>query len=251
MLLPGVVMAQQAADRDEAEARSWVEAVAATVYAAAWPTATYESFRLRDVDRLADGLAASVRLSGESGFGGNLWVDLAFTFRHGQLFDMEVEAHNAVLVPPFETTKTLAAATMEFAQDFAQRQAARREAAASASAAAADVVDFAMVPGDDRTLHLAMYVNGVPRVLDQPFDRDTRVGWSELVTIGGMPIVSFEASDPEWQVQYWWHLETDELYFAARNRNGRLATSENFDTARGTVGERMRRLVLDPWLRSR
>lgn len=250
VLQPLAVAGQQATDAAETQARDWVGSVAAAVYAAAWPTATYEGFRLRRVNRLADGLSVLVRLSGESGFGGNLWLDLAFTFRQGQLFDMDVRAHNAILVPPFETTKTLAAATMEFAREFAQQQAAREAgSAATASGSASAAPGFYLRTGEDGSHRLLLRREGEPdRILAQRFAADTRLGDARLRTVDGMEVVAFVGTDDEWQVQYWWHLGTDGLYYAARDGSGRLVTSENFDAGPGTVGERMRRLVLEPWL---
>jgi hypothetical protein len=93
--------------------------MAALVYGTAWPTATYEGWRLQKVERLEDGLALKVRLSGESGFGGDLWLDLVFEFRGGQFYDLWVVKHNAVLVPPFKTASAMASLAADLAQEYA------------------------------------------------------------------------------------------------------------------------------------
>ena len=103
----------------EGEARGFVGSMAALVYGTAWPTAMYESWQLKRVERLNSGLALLVRLSGESGFGGNLWLDLVFEFRKGQFYDLRVVRHNAVLVPPFKTSAAIAGLTMDLAREFA------------------------------------------------------------------------------------------------------------------------------------
>lgn len=94
---------------DDAQERNFIASVAATVYGVAWPSATYKDWNVKSVDRLAGGLDVVVRLSGESRFGGELWLDLVFKFRNGGFSDLGLQAHNAILVPPFETAKALGA----------------------------------------------------------------------------------------------------------------------------------------------
>jgi hypothetical protein len=178
---------------------------------------------------------------------------------------MDVRGHNAILVPPFETTKTLAAATMEFARAFAEQQAAREAGppapapghgsaspplSSSGASASSTAPGFYLRTAEDGTRRFLLRREGEPdRILGQRFAADTRLGEAHLRNVAGMEVVWFVGTDDEWRVQYWWHLGTDALYYAARNDSGRLATSDNFDTGPGTVGERMRRLVLEPWLR--
>ena len=110
----------------EEEARGFVGSVAATVYKTAWPTATYESVAIASVSRVPpDGFEILVRLSGESYWGGELWVDLAFEFRDGGFFDLKVREHNAILVPPFATTKTVGAMALALVDEFDGGQADR------------------------------------------------------------------------------------------------------------------------------
>lgn len=102
---------------DEQAARGFVESVAAMVYACAWPTATYESASFKTFDPVEEGYDAVFRLNGKSAFGGgDLWVDLVFEFRNGELHDVRVKRHNAILVPPFETCKAVAKAIAEAAE---------------------------------------------------------------------------------------------------------------------------------------
>lgn len=101
-----------------AESRSFVESVAATVYALAWPTATYENFRIREVESAADGYEVTVRLNGASAFGGGpLWMDMAFQVRRGTLVDIEVKRHNAVLAAPFATAEAVREAVATIAAE--------------------------------------------------------------------------------------------------------------------------------------
>jgi hypothetical protein len=103
----------------EEEARGFVGSVAATVYKTAWPTARYESAAITSVSRVPlGGLDVLVRLSGESRWGGELWIDLAFEFRDGGFFGLKVRDHNAILVPPFATAKTVGAMTLALVEEF-------------------------------------------------------------------------------------------------------------------------------------
>ncbi len=103
----------------EKEARGFVGSMAALVYGTAWPTATYESWQITQVERLEDGLALLVRLSGQSNFGGELWLEMVFEWRKGHFYDLRVHRHNAILVAPFKTSQTIAALAADMAQEFA------------------------------------------------------------------------------------------------------------------------------------
>ena len=93
---------------DEEDARSFVQSVAATVYGLAWPTATYESFSLKSVDRVRGGYDARVRLNGISAFSDSaLWMEIVFEVRNGALNDVRVARHNAILSAPFATAEAM------------------------------------------------------------------------------------------------------------------------------------------------
>ncbi len=120
----GASLPLPAQDTEENDPRGFVGSMASLVYGTAWPTATYEDWQLRKIERLEDGLALLVRLSGESGFGGNLWLDLVFEFRSGQFYDLRVVNHNAILMPPFKTAKAVAGLAADLAQEYNNRKPA-------------------------------------------------------------------------------------------------------------------------------
>jgi hypothetical protein len=95
-------------ERSEKEALGFVASVAQTVYAAAYPTATYKDWKLKSVRPAESGLDVVVRLLGVGLLGDDLYVDLVFKFRDGVLADMGLAGHNAMLMPPFGTTAVLA-----------------------------------------------------------------------------------------------------------------------------------------------
>lgn len=113
---------------DDAEARGLMESVAATVYAAAWPTATFERFGIARVDRPAGGgLDLVVRLDGTSAFGGGaLWMELAISFRNGAMSDLEVRRHNALLAPPFATARAVGELIVDVGEAMAEQNRLER-----------------------------------------------------------------------------------------------------------------------------
>jgi hypothetical protein len=115
---------------DQKEAQSFVSSLAEITYAAAWPTATYKTWRLRGVERVVGGLDIGVRLSGISAFdNGELWLDLVFQLRNGSLYDFLIVDHNAILAQPFSTIdgvlRRLKAAADEHAKNSAARAPSR------------------------------------------------------------------------------------------------------------------------------
>jgi hypothetical protein len=107
LVLPATLRGQ--GESDKRAARGFVESIAATVYGAAWPTATYGDWEIERIDAVRGGVDAVVKLSGKSGFGGgDLWMLLVFEFRNGAFSDIRLVSHNAILSPPFTTLKTLA-----------------------------------------------------------------------------------------------------------------------------------------------
>ena len=104
------------------ETKSLVESIAGVVYAAAWPTATYENFSIKSIDPVANGYDVLVKLSGKSGWNdGDLWLVIVFNLRNGELKDVSVVNHNALLSPPFATTKAIGELIADLAEE-GQRQ---------------------------------------------------------------------------------------------------------------------------------
>ncbi len=104
--------------RKQGGVESFIQSIAATTYAAAWPTATYKKASIKRSTRVGDGYDVAVRLLGESTFGGELWLDLVFEIRGGSLSDMRVGNHNAILMAPFETAKTFGAFLEEMLKEY-------------------------------------------------------------------------------------------------------------------------------------
>ncbi|RMH16750.1 MAG: DUF1036 domain-containing protein [Acidobacteria bacterium] len=106
----------------EDDPKGFVESIAETVYAWAWPSAEYESASVKSIDPVAGGYDVLVKLSGKSAFdGGDLWLVLVFKLRNGSLADVKVSAHNAILVPPFATVKALGQLIAELAAEQSYR----------------------------------------------------------------------------------------------------------------------------------
>lgn len=122
--IPVAGLAQQPQQEEE---RGFIEGIASTIYAAAWPTATYEGVTIGGFSRTAGGVDATVRLFGESMFGGPLWLDLTLSLRDGRLHDLKVTRHNAVLMEPFATTKAIGTLLVDLAESYVENSAARAE----------------------------------------------------------------------------------------------------------------------------
>jgi hypothetical protein len=116
VLLPTSLKAATAGDKGSVE--SFIDSIAEMTYAAAWPSATFKGVSIKGTELVSDGYDVAVRLTGESAFGGDLWLDLVFEIRNGGLHDMRIGGHNAILVPPFETTKALGAFIEEMIDDY-------------------------------------------------------------------------------------------------------------------------------------
>jgi uncharacterized membrane protein len=98
--------------------RGFVESIASGLYAAAWPTATYESVAVKSIDPVEGGFDVLVKLSGKSSFDdGELWMIVVVEVRNGALHDVRVARHNAILSPPFSTTKALAQLISQLAEE--------------------------------------------------------------------------------------------------------------------------------------
>jgi hypothetical protein len=121
-LLATRAAAQQSTD-DQDNAKSFIDSVAQSVYAMAWPTATYKSVSIDGFEPADGGFNVIVKLSGLSAFdNSDLWLKLAFLFRNGSLQDIQVRDDNAILVRPFATSKALGSIALQLAQDYAKDQ---------------------------------------------------------------------------------------------------------------------------------
>lgn len=119
------------AQNDNSDVRNFVDSIAKPIYALAWPTATYREFSIDGIESVEGGYNVSVRLSGNSYFGGgDLWVDLIFLIRNWSLADVKIGRDNALLMPAFGTLRAAGA----IAKAYAEQQAAEKAAAARAQA---------------------------------------------------------------------------------------------------------------------
>jgi hypothetical protein len=124
--------------------------MAKTVYNLAWPTATYREVSIDGFEPADNGFDVLVKLSGQSAFdNSDLWVRLAFMFRDGKFYDIRVKDHNAILVPPFRTTMTLATVAAGLAKDYADQQAAQAANGANPNPAPAAADATSASPTDD------------------------------------------------------------------------------------------------------
>jgi hypothetical protein len=99
----------------------FVDSVAEMTYNFAWPTATYQGYKITDIKPMQSGFDVFVKLSGKSGLDdSNLWLLLSFAFRDGGLKkiryddsfedgytgqDYILERVAAILPPRCETSK--------------------------------------------------------------------------------------------------------------------------------------------------
>lgn len=120
----------QNSQTDQKNAATFIDSMAKTVYNLAWPTATYRSVTYDSIEPAENGFDVIVKLSGLSALdNSDLWLKLAFMFRGGKFYDIQVRGHNAFWVPPFATTKALAGVAASLAKDYADQQKAKDAAA--------------------------------------------------------------------------------------------------------------------------
>ena len=119
---------------DQKNATSFIDSLGQTVYNLARPSATYREVSIDGFEPVDGGFDVLVKLSGQSYFDdSDLWLTLAFMFRNGKFYDIQVRDNNAILVPPFPTTITLAKAAASLAKAYDDDQKA--QAAANANPA--------------------------------------------------------------------------------------------------------------------
>ena len=88
ILVSPVLERAQASDRDQDEVSAFLRSMAATIYQAAWPTASYKRTEFDGSQREADGIAVVMKLSGEGLFENNLWVKLGIVVNRDGIKDL-------------------------------------------------------------------------------------------------------------------------------------------------------------------
>lgn len=104
-------------EEEKSAVRRIVDGLGSTIYAAAWPTATYSKMSFKGIERVKEGYAVKVQISGTSSFDNSeLWLRIALLIRDGKLVDWRVVGHNAVIAEPFSTIKNMAALISQISQ---------------------------------------------------------------------------------------------------------------------------------------
>jgi hypothetical protein len=113
----------QTPERDEVSGiRAFVHNVGETIYGLAWPTAKFKGMSVSSVRPVVDGFDVVVKLTGESMWGGELWLKLGMEFRNDGLDDLLVLDHNALLFKPFETVTAFGMMLNELANEYERSQ---------------------------------------------------------------------------------------------------------------------------------
>lgn len=88
---------------------AFVDRVASSVYAAAWPTATYKSVNLNAVTERRNGsLDIAFRLYGISALDNSwLWTDVILNIKDGEVRDIHWGKNNAIVMQPGGTAKLI------------------------------------------------------------------------------------------------------------------------------------------------
>ena len=98
--------------------QNFVNGVASTIYAAAWPTASYRSAALSGISPRSNGADIAVRLYGISAFDqSSLWTDVVIQVRNGAIKDISWGSNNAFLARPGETLTAMSGLAAELTQD--------------------------------------------------------------------------------------------------------------------------------------
>ncbi len=134
-------LSAQTRNDTETGIRAFLRTTGETIYGFAWPTATYREMSLAGIQPVPGGFDVIVKLSGESAFGGELWVKLGLIFRDG-LRDVRVLSHNAQLIPPFATAMLVGQLAQDLAKEYANRQAAEEADAVCLSNPTGETIRF-------------------------------------------------------------------------------------------------------------
>jgi hypothetical protein len=122
LLLSSVAMIAQQS-QDERDADSFFHSVAATIYTLAWPTATFKKAEFSGLQRVSNGIAVVMKLSGIGLFGDDLWLKLGVVVNHDGIQDVKVMGHDALFAGPFETSKAVGQLIVELDKQYSKRQA--------------------------------------------------------------------------------------------------------------------------------
>ena len=143
----GLALAQDNApsQKDQDELAAFLNSAAAGIYKLAWPTATYKRAEFGGFERVRDGIAVTMKLSGTGLFGDSLWLRLGIVVNSNGIQDVRVIDHDALFAAPFATAKTLGELAVELGKQFSSRpqSSAKRELAGAvciANSTEADVV---------------------------------------------------------------------------------------------------------------
>ncbi len=88
--------------------REFVDSIGEMLYAAAWPTATYESVSYEGAEQVDGDNYLKIKLNGRSAFDdGSLWTEVIVKMRNGEINDIYWGKNNAILAKPGETISAL------------------------------------------------------------------------------------------------------------------------------------------------
>lgn len=115
-------IAQTSQDQKEREdADSLFRSIAGTIYKLAWPTATYKKAEFSGLQRVSNGIAVVMRLSGEGLFGDDLWLKLGVVVNKDGIQDIKVIDHDALFAGPFATAKALGELVAELNREYSKQ----------------------------------------------------------------------------------------------------------------------------------
>ncbi len=119
------------------DAPDWVQSfcnrTAKTVYALAWPTATYRAWSFGGITPTRDGIDLTVRLYGWSGFDdSNLFTDVIITINQDGVRDLRWGYNNGTW-PPGMTAIVLAKAVVTLERQYEASRAATSDPSSAAS----------------------------------------------------------------------------------------------------------------------
>jgi hypothetical protein len=114
VLWPASQVRAQPREDDRAWYQRFIDGVAAIVYGAAWPTATYRRVAIGDIDVSGNSAIVTFRLHGKSAFAdGDLWVDVKLGLRStGEVTSIQWGNYNGFFPPGF-TWRTLGEVAQE------------------------------------------------------------------------------------------------------------------------------------------
>lgn len=101
-------LAQSNSDDDTNVFKSLINAAGASIYFAAWPTATYKRLTFEDAEMSSEGALFKIKLHGISAFSEtSLWTEAFLRIQNGKITDFHWGRNNAFLAQPGETASFL------------------------------------------------------------------------------------------------------------------------------------------------